>query len=320
MTGRHVVRPASHGTRVSVRPVVRVSVGVLVFCAPAAASGSLLGADPSPSPSPEVVENAAGARDTLSLVDLGGVTAAIYTLVAAEGDLTREQSWRRRPAASGSQGRNSPPATSTPTARPTASRSTTWATRVRLFVFLSNGDDGMRRSASPGRRAKGAFAWSRAKLAVGDINSDGKDDGSSSTTAAAAEPSCSASSRRGAPSDVGRLARQALRRADGPARRRRRRPATGAPTRSCSPAARPRALVFRSGCQRRSRQLRKEDRLAGPLSSRRQACGGRCRFGRRLRRDLPARQRRRPRSMCSCLQADTSVVRRPGDVVAFGCR
>lgn len=122
-----------------------------------------------------MAHNAAGRYDGLALRDLGGKTAALTQLVAADGSFTPVEIWRSKKGAFD------------------IARATFVAgdvngdgigdgivlydlggSRSRLFVFVSDGTHTRRLTAWTSKR--GAFARSRARLTVGDVNRDGLDD------------------------------------------------------------------------------------------------------------------------------------------------
>ena len=118
-------------------------------------------------------KNVAGSRDALGLVNLGDGKCAIHTFVAVGGALDRVQSWKGTLAFSRARfvagDVNGDGLTDGIVLYNMGDR------RARLYVMLSNGTTFTTKKIA-WTSAKGAFTWSRAKLAVGDVNADGKDD------------------------------------------------------------------------------------------------------------------------------------------------
>jgi hypothetical protein len=121
------------------------------------------------------VANGAGRLDTLALYDLGGRSAALSTLVAADGAFTPAVGWQsgkgRFNAAKAKfvAGDVNGDGVADGVALYDLGKKTSC-----LYVFLANGSTFTKQVAW--KSAKGAFAWSRAKLAVGDVDDDGLDD------------------------------------------------------------------------------------------------------------------------------------------------
>jgi Carboxypeptidase regulatory-like domain/Concanavalin A-like lectin/glucanases superfamily/FG-GAP-like repeat len=120
-------------------------------------------------------QNAAGRLDTLGLSNLGNRTSVLYTFVAEDGAFTEKDFWKSGAGAFD------------------ASKTRFVAGDVngdgytdgialydlghhtsRFYVFLSDGAQMTRRTAWIAK--KGTYDWSRVKLTVGDVDSDGRDD------------------------------------------------------------------------------------------------------------------------------------------------
>lgn len=130
--------------------------------APAAAAGDTVG-------------NASGRFDTLLLRDLGGKTAALVQMVADGDALTPVEVWRSAPG--GFDVRKAKFVAADVDGNGVADGVALYdlgEARSRLYVWLSDGQQAVKRTAWTSRA--GAFAWSRARLAVGDTNRDGRDD------------------------------------------------------------------------------------------------------------------------------------------------
>jgi len=163
-------RRFSHPAWVS-QSVVRASlvIALTIVC------GLIVPAVAAAAAEPVVVENQAGSRDTLALVNLGDRTSAIHTFVSADGGLTREQSWKSgKGAFDYSRARFAAGDVNGDGLTDGIVLYNLGRSRARFYVFLSDGTKLTKRTAWTS--ARGAFAWSRAKLAVGDINGDGRDD------------------------------------------------------------------------------------------------------------------------------------------------
>ena len=123
----------------------------------------------------ETVANAAGRYDGLVLRDLGGKQAALVQLVAEDGAFTQRELWRSKKGAFDT--RKATFVAGDVNGDGIADGIVLYdlgQARSRLLVYLS---DGLRaRQTTPGRRRPRAFAKARAKLAVGDLNRDGRDD------------------------------------------------------------------------------------------------------------------------------------------------
>jgi hypothetical protein len=156
--------------RRSCRPVL---IAVLAMLTAALLASAL--ARPPAALAAETVANAAGRYDGLALRDLGGRTASIVQLVAADGAFTPVELWRSRTGAFDV-------------------RKATFVagdvngdgigdgivlydlgkSRARLLIYISDGTRARQKTAWTSRRGK--FARSRARIAVGDVNRDGLDD------------------------------------------------------------------------------------------------------------------------------------------------
>jgi hypothetical protein len=123
----------------------------------------------------KIVENQAGRRDTLALYDLGNHTAGLYTFVSTGGRLGRVLSWQSAKGgfdvahAKFAAGDVNGDGLADGIALYDLGHGTSC-----LYVFISNGDGFVKKRAW--KSTVGGFSWSRAKLAVGDINADGRDD------------------------------------------------------------------------------------------------------------------------------------------------
>jgi hypothetical protein len=153
-----------------VRPVLRATLSASLLCLTCLALAAPAGAA-----APAVLENTAGSRDTLALVNLGNRTSAISTYVTADGALTSEKSWTSaRGKFNYSRARFAAGDVNGDGLTDGIVLYNLGHGQARFYVFISDGTKMKKRTAwtSP----KGTFIWSRAKLAVGDINADGKDD------------------------------------------------------------------------------------------------------------------------------------------------
>ncbi len=154
----------------SFRPVRIAAVAALVLLI----TGIAVQAAP-PAAAAEVAQNAAGRYDGLVLRDLGSRQAALVQLVAEGGSFTPVELWRSKKGAFDMRravfvaGDVNGDGIGDGIVLYDLDRS-----RSRLLVYLSNGVRATQRTAWTSKR--GAFARSRAKLAVGDVNRDGLDD------------------------------------------------------------------------------------------------------------------------------------------------
>ncbi|MBE3033040.1 MAG: VCBS repeat-containing protein, partial [Actinobacteria bacterium] len=145
-----------------------VTLVALLLLLPARASGA----------SPSLVtatDNASGRYDTVVLRDLGKRTAAVVSMVADGGAFTADQLWRSR------KGKLDVRKVKWLAADVNADGFADGVAlldlgkgRSRLVIYRSNGDKAVPKTAWTSK--KGAFSWARAKLAVGDVNGDGRDD------------------------------------------------------------------------------------------------------------------------------------------------
>ena len=157
--------------RCGLRVLAAVLFGVMLIVLlllPARASGSV-------PPLVTASDNASGRYDTVVLRDLGKRTAAVVAMVAEDDTLTPQQLWRSK-------------------AGKLDVRNVKWLAadvnadgladgvalldlgkgRSRFVIYQSNGDTAVPKTAWTSK--KGAFAWARVKLAVGDLDGDGCDD------------------------------------------------------------------------------------------------------------------------------------------------
>jgi hypothetical protein len=129
----------------------------------------------SPVASAETVQNASGRYDSLVLRDLGGRTAALVQLVAVDGAFTPVELWRSKKGkfdvarAAFVAGDVNGDGIGDGIVLYDLGKS-----RSRLLVYLSDGMRARQTTAWTSRR--GAFAKSRARIAVGDVDRDGLDD------------------------------------------------------------------------------------------------------------------------------------------------
>lgn len=133
-----------------------------------------LAAAPAPAGA-ETVANAAGRYDGLVLRDLGGKRAALVCLIAANGAFTPVELWRSKPGAFDT--RKAKFLSGDVNGDGIADGIALYdlgAGRARLSIWLSDGHQAVLRTAWTSKA--GAFSWARAKLAVGDLDRDGKDD------------------------------------------------------------------------------------------------------------------------------------------------
>ncbi|HOT24002.1 MAG TPA: carboxypeptidase regulatory-like domain-containing protein [Thermoleophilia bacterium] len=123
----------------------------------------------------EVAPNAAGLYDTLVLRDLGGRRAALWTMAAANGAFAPAELWKS--AAGAFDTRKAKFAAGDVNADGIADGIVLYDLGKAcscLYVFLSDGVRAVRKTVWTSK--PGAFAWSKAKLTVGDVNRDGRDD------------------------------------------------------------------------------------------------------------------------------------------------
>ncbi len=123
----------------------------------------------------ETVPNAAGRYDGLVLRDLGGKQAALVQLVAEGGAFTPVELWRSKKGAFDL--RKATFVAGDVNGDGIADGIILYdlgRARSRLYVYLSDGLHAVQRTAWTSRT--GAFAKARAKLAVADLNRDGRDD------------------------------------------------------------------------------------------------------------------------------------------------
>ena len=120
-------------------------------------------------------ENAAGRYDTVVLRDLGKRTAAVVSMVAAGDAFTADELWRSR------KGKLDVRKVKWLAADVNADGIADGVAlldlgrgRSRFVFYLNDGDKAVPKTAWTSK--KGAFFWARAKLAVGDLNGDGRDD------------------------------------------------------------------------------------------------------------------------------------------------
>jgi hypothetical protein len=131
-------------------------------------------AAPSPAGA-ETVANAAGRYDGLVLRDLGGKRAVLVCLIAANGAFTPVELWRSKTGAFDT--RKARFLSGDVNGDGIADGIALYdlgAGRSRLSIWLSDGHQAVLRTAWTSKA--GAFSWARAKLAVGDLDRDGKDD------------------------------------------------------------------------------------------------------------------------------------------------
>jgi hypothetical protein len=120
-------------------------------------------------------ENAAGRYDTMVLRDLGKRTAAVVSMVAVDGSFTAAELWRS------GKGKLDVRKVKWLVADVNADGLADGVALIdlgrgqsRFVIYLNGGDKAKPKTAWTSK--KGAFVWSRAKLAVGDVNGDGLDD------------------------------------------------------------------------------------------------------------------------------------------------
>src|SRR5665648_494608 len=142
--------------------LVPLIVAVVILAVPSAAAA-------------ETAQNAAGRYDGLVLRDLGGKQAALVQLVAEGGALTPRELWRSKKGAFDVRkatfvaGDVNGDGIGDGIVLYDLGRS-----RSRLYVYLSDGVHAVQAMAWTSKA--GAFAKGRAKLAVTDLNGDGRDD------------------------------------------------------------------------------------------------------------------------------------------------
>jgi len=123
----------------------------------------------------KVVDNQAGRRDTLALYDLGNHSGGLYTFLSTGGRLGRVLSWQS--ARGGFDVAHAKFAAGDVNGDGMADGIALYDLghgTSCLYVLISNGDGFVKKRAW--KSTAGGFSWSRAKLAVGDINADGRDD------------------------------------------------------------------------------------------------------------------------------------------------
>lgn len=114
----------------------------------------------------------AGRLDTASLYDLGDNTAALYAFVSSNSSFTRKLFWKSAVGAFDTDKAKLAHGDLNADGRPDALVLYDRGSGVSaLYAFLSTGSAYVKTTAW-----KGTLTWTRAKLAVGDVNGDGADD------------------------------------------------------------------------------------------------------------------------------------------------
>ncbi len=122
-----------------------------------------------------VVGNAAGRYDTVVLRNLGKHTAAIVCMVADGGVFTPQELWRSKAGAFDvSKAKFVAGDVNGDGIGDGIVLYDLGKSRARLYVFLSDGSKAVEKTAWTSK--PGAFSWPRARLTVGDVNGDGRDD------------------------------------------------------------------------------------------------------------------------------------------------
>ncbi|HSL94361.1 MAG TPA: FG-GAP-like repeat-containing protein, partial [Thermoleophilia bacterium] len=146
-------------------PALVLVVLLLLLLAPAAsAEDSFI--------EPVPVENTAGRLDTASLYDLGDNTAALHAFVSDNEGFTRVRFWKSSVGAFNSDKAKLAHGDLNADGKPDVLVLYDRGSGISaLYAFLNTGTAYVKTTAW-----KGTLTWSRAKLAVGDVNGDGADD------------------------------------------------------------------------------------------------------------------------------------------------